>query len=59
MTNKDAMDLWVRLLGKFCGCYPDANGNMPCDNGVLCDSCLYDEALKQAYSEELEKSNMK
>ena len=22
-------------------CYSDAVGNMPCDNGCLCDKCLY------------------
>ena len=22
-------------------CYADAIGNMPCDNGILCDKCAY------------------
>lgn len=22
-------------------CYSDAIGNMPCDNGYICDKCLY------------------
>ena len=22
-------------------CYSDAMGNMPCDNGILCDRCTY------------------
>ena len=22
-------------------CYSDAFGNMPCDNGSICDKCLY------------------
>lgn len=22
-------------------CYADAMGNMPCDNGALCDKCAY------------------
>ena len=22
-------------------CYSDSLGNMPCDNGCLCDKCLY------------------
>ena len=22
-------------------CYADSMGNMPCDNGILCDKCLH------------------
>lgn len=59
MTNKDAMNLWIRMIGEYCHCYPDANGNMPCDNGVLCDTCVYDKDLQKAYREKLEESNKK
>lgn len=29
------------------GCYPDANGNMPCENGVVCDRCITREAMEE------------
>ena len=24
-------------------CYSDINGNMPCDNGCMCDKCMYED----------------
>lgn len=59
MTNAKAMDLWIRLVGEWCHCYPDENGNMPCDNGVLCDSCVYDEDLKKAWHAAIEADSIK
>lgn len=42
-------------LSKRCGCYVDAVGNRPCDNGVPCDKCMQPElsaewqAIKDAF----------
>ena len=34
------------FLSRFCGCYPDSEGNHPCDNGAICDRCMTEEAIK-------------
>lgn len=57
MNNTAAMNLWIELVGKYCHCYPDENGNMPCDNGALCDRCVYDKGLHQIYRAKLEENN--
>ena len=41
--------LWVRFLGERFGCYPDAVGNMPCDNGRVCDKCSFADAEFQQF----------
>ena len=37
-------NLRLEFLHIFCGCHADSEGNMPCDNGVLCDKCCTKEA---------------
>lgn len=52
--ERDKMqEIWVRLLDGFCP--PDAIGNRPCDNGVLCDKCHYDYELQKKYNDTIEK----
>ena len=41
--------LWVQFLGERFGCYPDSVGNMPCDNGRVCDKCHYADAEFQQF----------
>ena len=31
--------IWLQVLRDTCGCYPGYGGNMPCDNGMICDRC--------------------
>lgn len=56
LGNKDsAVDfikqlIWTELLSSMHGCTADINGNMPCDNGVLCDRCHNDATMMAAYS---------
>lgn len=59
MFSERAMDLWIEMVGKYCNCYPDENGNMPCDNGRLCDECYADKDLEKAWLEELKKRGIK
>lgn len=54
-TIKTKQDVWVSLLGQYCHCYPDDEGCMPCDNGMPCDRCMYNDALQKAYEAELNK----
>lgn len=42
--------IWTDLLRSMHGCTADAAGNMPCDNGVLCDRCHNDATMLAAYS---------
>ena len=42
--------VWTDLLRSMHGCTADINGNMPCDNGVLCDRCHNDATMLAAYS---------
>lgn len=48
---------WADFLAEFFGCRPDAFGNMPCDNGHLCDKCNTKEA--QADYERMKKGRNK
>lgn len=41
--------IWSDLLHSMHGCAADAVGNMPCDNGVLCDRCHDDATMRAAY----------
>lgn len=45
--------VWTRLVAKYCNCHPDAVGNMPCDNGYLCDRCRFDTGLNKAFADAL------
>lgn len=45
MTNKEMFKLWEEFRAEQFNCYPDENGNYPCDNGELCDKCCTDEAI--------------
>ena len=53
-SSEKAIKTWDTVLRNFCGCYPDAEGDRPCDNGAICDRCMtkevqeiYRAALKQ------------
>lgn len=41
MKNKDCKT-WVDFLEKRNICHRDYEGNMPCDNGGMCDRCQAD-----------------
>ena len=45
-------EIWLQVLKDTCGCSPGYGGNMPCDNGVLCDKCL-DESVQEEYHRRL------
>ena len=49
--------VWTRLVAKYCSCHPDAVGNMPCDNGCLCDRCRFDADLNKAFADVLSEMN--
>lgn len=42
--------IWSDLLHRRHGCIADDVGNMPCDNGRLCDRCHNDAAMQTAYN---------
>lgn len=46
MTNNQLIKAYDQFLYVYCGCYTDSNGNRPCDNGVLCDRCMREDAQK-------------
>ena len=48
-------NLWLETLAECCHCYPDDVGNMPCDNGCICDKCNADW-VKQVYHGKVEKA---
>ena len=37
---------WEKFLERF-GCYKDAVGNRPCDNGAMCDQCSQSWVLNE------------
>ena len=37
---------WEKFLERF-GCYKDAIGNRPCDNGAMCDQCSQSWVLNE------------
>lgn len=47
-------EIWLQVLKDTCGCSPGYGGNMPCDNGVLCDKCL-DESVQEEFHRRLRK----
>lgn len=47
MPAKDKQAIWTSVLKDCCKCYPDYNGNMPCDNGRVCDKCSADWVQKE------------
>ena len=57
--------LWLETLREYCHCVPDAAGNMPCDNGAICDKCygpdviaVYNAKLEAAESKQLARFQM-
>lgn len=40
--------IWLATIEDLHGCTPDMYGNMPCDNGVVCDRC-YSKETEQAF----------
>lgn len=57
--------LWLETLREYCHCVPDAAGNMPCDNGAICDRCyshdviaVYNTKLEAAESKQLARFQM-
>jgi len=45
-------EIWLQVLKDTCGCSPGYGGNMPCDNGMICDKCL-DESVQEEYHRRL------
>ena len=58
MAIKTASNLWDEVLREYCHCYPDAEGNRPCDNGCLCDRCSADD-VQAIYNAKLEAVALK
>lgn len=52
--SKSKQEVWLKVLSEYCGCNPSYGGNMPCDNGVVCDRCMTEEVQK-IYREQLKK----
>ena len=48
--------LWIELLDTFCS--KDAFGNRPCDNGCLCDRCMYDWEINHKYATALKNEGL-
>ncbi|HZK25111.1 MAG TPA: hypothetical protein VFC74_06955 [Oscillospiraceae bacterium] len=46
--------IWLETLAECCRCYPDKQGNMPCDNGRLCDACEQ-EWVQEVYQQKKRK----
>lgn len=47
--------VWLETLKNYCHCVPDAYGNMPCDNGALCDQCSQPDVI-EVYEANLERA---
>ena len=56
MSNQKAIELWEQVLRDYCHCYPDAVGNRPCDNGLICDICMTKE-IEAIYKSLLKQNN--
>lgn len=39
LSAKQRQKIYNEVLASTCGCYEDAVGNRPCDNGAVCDKC--------------------
>ena len=50
--------LWLETLRECCHCMPDAAGNMPCDNGAICDRCCSPD-VEAVYAAKLEAAESK
>lgn len=57
MTNKELFKLWEEFRAEQYHCYPDENGNYPCDNGELCDQCCTSEAIRRFSNWKRHKEN--
>lgn len=57
MTNKELFKLWEKFRAKQYHCFPDKNGNYPCDNGKPCDKCCTNEAICWFASWKRQKEN--
>ena len=57
MTNKELFKLWEEFRAEQFNCYPDENGNYPCDNGELCDQCCTCEAIRRFSNWKRQKEN--
>lgn len=47
--------VWLETLKNYCHCVPDAYGNMPCDNGAICDRCSQPDVI-EVYEANLERA---
>lgn len=52
----DRAMLWDKFLVAYFGCKADAYGNLPCDNGKICDKCKHVALKFEAYVEQYEKA---
>lgn len=55
MTNKEVFSAYDNYLQKMFHCYADENGNRPCDNGALCERCLYPSVPFEVFMMKKEK----
>lgn len=51
--NEPNNKVWLETLKNYCHCVPDEVGNMPCDNGALCDRCSQPDVI-EVYETNLE-----
>lgn len=42
-------EAYNRWLAQVCHCYQDEVGNRPCDNGCMCDRCMYPSTSFEEY----------
>ena len=52
LTEKQRQRIWLSIVYNTCGCTPDTHGNMPCDNGAVCDRCSAPD-IKALYEAEI------
>ena len=43
---------WVKYLESHDICFSDLDGNMPCDNGAICDKCQSEEIQRDYEAKE-------
>ena len=53
-SEQEKQEIWLQVLRDTCGCSPGYDGNMPCDNGMLCDRCSA-KSVQEEYHRRLRK----
>lgn len=55
ITNKELIKAYDKFLQERHNCYADENGNRPCDNGKICNTCKDDKNLIKDFIKSLDK----